>query len=87
MPPVDLCSTHSFASCDRAADSAGLDPDHYISRVLSRLLGPMLGRPNAGRLIRGLATRPSRCASLRAAFLTLRIASTFSRDFLSDGFS
>ena len=44
-------------------------------------------RPKTGRFMRGFAIRPSRSASLRAAFLPLRIASPFSRARLSDGFS
>ena len=34
MPPVDLCSTHSFASCDRAADGAGSRSEAGFGSVL-----------------------------------------------------
>jgi hypothetical protein len=48
-PPASLRLT--LASSAFARDYKA---HHYISRMLNRLLGPMLGRPNVGRLIRGL---------------------------------
>jgi hypothetical protein len=44
-------------------------------------------RVRPGGLGFGLATRPSRCACLRASLRTRRTASAFSRTRLSDGFS
>jgi MFS transporter, MHS family, alpha-ketoglutarate permease len=42
MPPVDLCSTHFLASCDRAADSAGLDADPTRGRLRFGAAGVLL---------------------------------------------
>ena len=75
------CSFHPAspdAFCLRKQESSSLSSSQRGGNYL---------RPKTGRFTSGFAIRPSRSASLRAAFLPLRIASPFSRARLSDGFS